>query len=47
MRRKNEGECSGKNKRSKWVVEEPKISMLAKVKLLYFMKELTDVDPKV
>jgi hypothetical protein len=36
----NEGECSGKKKRSRWATEEPKISMLGQSKTADFVKRL-------
>ena len=41
----NEGECSGKKKRSIWVVEEPKIPIQVQIEIPYFTKKLADVDP--
>ena len=40
----NEGECSGKKKRSRWVAEEPKIPIRGQIELPYFTKKLADVD---
>ena len=40
----NEGECSGKKKRSRWSAEERKIPIQGQIELPYFTKKLADVD---